>query len=211
MPWGGVTRTRGHAQLDFSVHDGDFYVAGGYAMLNGKNVASNREYEFGVGGTYPIWRNATDELRLGLDTVYFGYNKNLRFFTLGQGGYFSPQSYLAALFPLKYTSKHDDLTWSLSASLGYQTYSEKSSAIFPNNPPLQNVLQTTASTSATEVATSYPSRTASGLVGGAGASIEYRISNSLVLGGQASYQHAGDWSETIGRFYGRYIFDGGVW
>ena len=28
---------------------------------------------------------------------------------------------------------------------------------------------------------------------------------------KASYQHAGDWSETIGRLYARYIFDGDVW
>ena len=105
IPWGGVTRTRGHAQLEYSLREANLYAGGGYAVLDGKNVASNHEYEFGAGGTYPIWRNATDELRLGLDTVYFAYDKNLRFFTLGQGGYFSPQSYLAALFPLKYTSK----------------------------------------------------------------------------------------------------------
>jgi cellulose synthase operon protein C len=64
--WGGVTRTRGHAQLEFSVQDANFYVGGGYAVLEGKNVESNREYEFGTGGTYPIWRDSTDELRLVL-------------------------------------------------------------------------------------------------------------------------------------------------
>jgi tetratricopeptide (TPR) repeat protein len=211
IPWGGVTRTRGHAQLEFSVQDTNFYVGGGYAVLDGKNVESNREYEFGAGGTYPIWRNATDELRLGVDVVYFGYDQNLRFFTLGQGGYFSPQSYLATLFPLKYTSKHDDLTWSVGGSAGYQTYNEKSSPVFPNNQGLQSELVSSALTSSTPIVTAYPSRSASGIVGGASGSFEYRASDTIALGSQASYQHAGDWSETIGRLYVRYIFDGGSW
>jgi cellulose synthase operon protein C len=210
-PWGGVTRTRGHAQLEFSVQDANFYVGGGYAVLNGKNVESNREYEFGTGGTYPIWRNTTDELRLGVDVVYFGYDQNLRFFTLGQGGYFSPQSYLATLFPLKYTSKHDDLTWSVGGSAGYQTYNEKSSPVFPNSQGLQSALVSSALTSSTPIVTAYPSRSASGIVGGASGSFEYRASDTIALGGQTSYQHAGDWSETIGRLYVRYIFDGGSW
>ena len=210
-PWGGVTRTRGHAQLEFSLGDTNFYAGGGYATLNGENVASNTEYELGAGGTYRVWRNATDEMRLGSDIVYFSYNKNLDFFTLGQGGYFSPQSYFAMLFPLKYTSKHDDLTWSIGGSLGYQTYNEKSSPVFPNNSQLQNALMTMASTSPTAVLTSYPSSTSSGPVGGLEGSIEYRVNNSFSIGGQASYQHAGNWSETIGRLYGRYIFGGGTW
>jgi cellulose synthase operon protein C len=211
VAWGGVTRTRGHAQWEFSVHDANFYAGGGYAELNGENVASNSEHEFGAGGTYPIWRNGTDEVRLGIDTVYFGYDKNLRFFTLGQGGYFSPQSYFATLFPLKYSSKHDDLTWSIGGSVGYQTYNEKASEVFPNNPSLQSALVASAATSATAVQTFHPGTSASGLVGGATGSLEYRVNNSLALGGQASYQHAGDWSETIGRLYARYIFDGDTW
>jgi cellulose synthase operon protein C len=210
-PWGGVVRTRVHAQLEFSLRNANFYVGGGYAVLNGQNVASNSEHEFGAGGSVPIWRNTTDEVRIGLDTVYFGYNQNLDFFTLGQGGYFSPQSYVAALFPLKYTSKHGDLTWSIGGSLGYQTYSEKSSAVFPNNPSLQNALLTLAATSPTVVLTSYPSSTASGPVGGLTGSTEYHVNNSFVIGGEGSYQHTGNWSEAIGRVYGRYIFNGGSW
>jgi Tfp pilus assembly protein PilF len=211
--WGGITRTRGHAQLELTAGDANFYAGGGYAVLDGENVASNREYEAGVGGSYPIWRNATDQLRLGVDTVYFGYDKNLRFFTLGQGGYFSPQSYFAALLPLRYSAKHNDLTWSIGGSVGYQNYNEKSSPIFPDNPSLQSSLLTLASTTAgaTPIQTAYPGRTASGPVGGLEGSIEYHINNSFFLGGQASYQHAGDWSETIGRLYARYIFDGGTW
>ena len=209
IPWGGVTRSRAHAQLEFSLRDVNIYAGGGYSVLDGENVVSNQEYEFGTGGSYPVWRDKNDELRLGLDVVYFGYERNLDFFTLGNGGYFSPQSYFATLIPLKYTVKSNDLTWSIGGSLGYQTYDERSSLVFPNNPAYQSALVAEAALVPTPLQTTLPGQSASGPVGGAQGAVEYHVTDSFVLGGQASYQHAGNWSETIGRLYGRYIFDGG--
>jgi hypothetical protein len=49
------------------------------------------------------------------------------------------------------------------------------------------------------------------VVGGAQGSVQYHLNDVFVLGAQASYQHAGNWRETIGRLYGRYIFGGGTW
>jgi Tfp pilus assembly protein PilF len=209
ISWGGVTRTRGHGQLEVAVGAANLYVGGGYAAVDGTNVTSNQEYEAGAGGSYPIWRDQTDELRLGMDIVYFGYSKNLDFFTLGQGGYFSPQSYFATLLPLTYTSKHDDLTWSFGGALGYQVYNEDASPVFPNNPELQNSLVVLAANSAAPILTSYPGANASGVVGNVHGTIEYHFNNFFSIGGQASYQHAGNWSEAIGRMFARYIFDGG--
>jgi tetratricopeptide (TPR) repeat protein len=211
IAWGGVTRSRGHAQLEFSLREANFYAGGGYAVLDGENVVSNREYDLGAGGSYPVWRGQDDEVRVGLDIVYFGYDKNTDFFTLGQGGYFSPQSYFATLIPVKYTVKTDELTWSIGGSLGYQTYNEHSSVVFPTNPAFQSALVAEAATLPTALLTSFPGQSASGVVGGAEGSVEYRVNGSFFVGGQATYQHAGNWSETIGRLYGRYIFGGGTW
>jgi thioredoxin-like negative regulator of GroEL len=211
LSWGAVTRSRAHAQLEFSLHDANIYAGGGYSILDGENVESNREYEFGAGGSYPVWRGKDDELRLGLDVVYFGYKNNTDFFTYGQGGYFSPQSYFATLIPLKYTVKSNDLTWSIGGSLGYQTYNEHSSVVFPTNTVFQNALVAEAALVPTPIQTVLPGQSASGIVGGAQGSVEYNVNSSFVLGAQGSYQHAGNWSESIGRLYGRYIFDGGTW
>ena len=50
--WGGVTRTRGHAQLEYGGTDGlNLYGGGGYAGLDGDHVASNQEWEAGLGGS----------------------------------------------------------------------------------------------------------------------------------------------------------------
>jgi cellulose synthase operon protein C len=208
--WGGVTRARGHAQLEMSVGEGgNAYAGGGYAVLNGFNVESNSEYELGAGGSFPIWKgDSNNEVRLGLDLVYFAYDKNLRFFSLGQGGYFSPQSYFATLFPVRYTARSDNLDWSIGGSIGYQVYNENSSLVFPDNPALQSQLVALAATTP-GLLTSYPSHSASGLVGGAQSSLDYRVSDNFRIGGRASFQHAGNWSETIGTVFARYIFTGG--
>jgi tetratricopeptide (TPR) repeat protein len=207
IPWGGITRTRGHAQLELSVQNTNFYAGGGYATLNGENVASNTEYELGAGGSARIWEGHGDELRVGLDLVYFAYEKNLRFFSLGQGGYFSPQSYVATLIPVHYTSRSDNLTWSIGGSVGYQTYQEHASPVFPNDPGLQVALEATAAGNS-NLLTVNPGDSASGLVGNAEGSVEYRLSDAFRVGGRASYQHAGNWSEAIGTLFARYMFMG---
>ena len=108
---------------------------------------------------------------------------------------------------MHYSSKSDNFIWSIGGSIGYQTYNEHSSPLFPNNPDLQNAVLTS---SARTIPAFYPGRTASGLVGGADASVEYEASNVFRLGGRASYQHAGDWSEAKGTLFARYIFSGGM-
>ena len=180
IAWGGVTRTRGHAQLELSLQEANFYVGGGYAALDGENVTSNREYELGAGGSYPIWRGQNDDIRLGLDIVYFSYDKNTDFFTLGQGGYFSPQSFFATLLPVKYSIKTDELTWSIGGSVGYQTYDEHSSLVFPNDPSLQSALMAEAAAVTTPLSTSFPGQSSSGLVGGVQGSVEYRVNDFLL-------------------------------
>ncbi len=207
--WGGVTRTRGHAQIEFSAGKANFYAGGGYSSLTGVNVASNQEYEFGAGGSYSVWRSGSDEVRVGLDLVDFGYQKNLRHFTLGQGGYFSPQSYFAALVPVRYTGKTEEWTWSLGGAVGYQTYNEHNSNVFPNNNGLQLALDAAATGNPT-INIVYPGQDASGIVGNATGSAEYIVDPNFRLGGRASYQHAGNWSEAIGMLYARYIFNGGI-
>jgi hypothetical protein len=156
---------------------------------------------------YPVYRTLTDEIKLGLDLVYFGYANNLRYFTLGQGGYFSPQSYFAALFPVQYKYTSERLTWGVGGSVGFQSYNEHSSPVFPNNAYLQNQLVSQAAYTPGLV-TMYPSSNSTGIVGGANAQFEYKLDSGLRLGGRATYQRAGDWNEIMAMLYARYVFSG---
>ncbi len=204
--WGGVTRTAGHTQLELTAGEANFYAGGGFATLQGINVQTNQEIEMGAGGGYPVWRSGGEEVRLGLDLVYFGYSKNLRYFSLGQGGYFSPQSYFAALVPISYSSKGEVWNWSVGGAIGYQTYHENASPVFPNNPTLQATLVEQGG--GPTGLTMYPSSNSSGISGTAQAKVEYRVNPALQLGAGAAYQHAGNWSQFVGTLYARYIFNG---
>lgn len=82
--WGGVVRNHGHAQLELANRDAVIYVGGGFASITGTHVSNNTEVEGGVGGSISVWHKGDDQVRVGVDLTYFGYDKNLRYFTLGQ-------------------------------------------------------------------------------------------------------------------------------
>jgi hypothetical protein len=206
VTFGGVVRNRAHSQLELSAGLANFYAGGGYNQLTGQNVKTNAETELGAGGSYPIYRSAGSELRIGLDLVYFSYADNLRYFTLGQGGYFSPQSYFAALIPVNFTQKLEALTWSIGGSVGGQSYTEHDSPVFPNNPGLQARLIALAATNPS-IATTYPGKTQTGVIGNAHGTVEYQASPSLRLGGLLRYDRAGDWNELAATVFARYIFN----
>jgi Tfp pilus assembly protein PilF len=210
--WGGVTRNHGRANLEFSAGRANFYVGGGGAELGGSHVANNTEAEAGAGGSFPVYATATQAVRLGLDLVYFSYQKNLRFFTLGQGGYFSPQSFYAAMIPVNYKEQVDeDLSYEVGGSLGFESYRENASPYYPLDPGFQAQLvaqQANPATAVPGVVATYASRGQSGIAGTAHASADYRVTPSLHVGGKVTYQYSPNFNETTALVYARYLFNG---
>jgi tetratricopeptide (TPR) repeat protein len=205
--WGGVVRNQAKIALEFSAGPADFYVNGGGGQVTGKHVTSNTDVTVGAGGSYPVYRQGDDEVRVGVDLLYLSYAKNLRFFTLGQGGYFSPQSYVSALIPVNFRSKIDeDTSYEVGAAVGYQTFSEKTSNYYPDDPSLQ--AQLNAATNFSGLSKTYPSRSQSGIAGNVHGKFDYRVSTNLHIGGQASYQHSGSFDEAVAGVYAKYLFNG---
>lgn len=209
--WGGVTRSGGHANLEFDLGGGvNAYAGGGGQYLKGSNVQDNTEIDAGAGGSFRLMRTETGDVRVGTDLVYFGYKNNLRFFTLGQGGYFSPQSYFAALFPITYKAKpNPDLTYEVSFAPGLQIYHENASRVYPTRSDLQSQLESmVAAGNIDGLISSYPSRSESGFSGKARGAFDYRINRNVHVGGELAYQHAGNFDEATGMLFVRYIFSG---
>ena len=205
--WGGVTRNRGHIQLEGTVGTVNYYAGAGGDVLVGNNVASNTEAAAGAGFSLPVWTTATQEVRVGTDLVYFGFDKNLGNFTFGNGGYFSPQQFIAALFPVTYREQvTPDLSYSVGGSVGVQSFRAKSSPIFPNNPASQSELNQLATTN-----TAIPIRISgfheTGVAGGAHADIDYRVTNNLHIGAKAGFDRSGNFTEGTGLVYARYVFN----
>src|SRR5439155_1688659 len=82
-------------------------------------------------------------LSLGINLTGMHYQKNLSFFSLGQGGYFSPQEYGLASIPISWFSRHKRFEYEIRASLGAQYFSQERSPFFPTR--INAVLPATAS------------------------------------------------------------------
>ena len=205
--WGGVVRNRGKLEVDITSGNANFYIGGAGGNVTGRHVETNTEMDFGMGGSAPIYKQGDDEIRAGVDLTYISYTKNLRFFTLGQGGYFSPQSYVSALIPFTYRTKvDDDLTYEFGVAIGAQTFSEKSSPLYPSDPALQTQLDNGASWSGLNKR--YPARSQSGFAGNMHGKLDYRVSPGLSIGAQLAYQHSGSFDEAAGTVFARYVFNG---
>ncbi len=197
--WGQVVRTGGRAQVELPIGPGFAYVGGGYSVFEGNNVASNNRIEGGAGFSYPVIRGPDGELSIGTDLVYFGYDQNLRNFTLGQGGYYSPQSYWALNVPIDYRGRMGDLRYRVGATAGYAVWRESSSNVFPNNPTLQSQLQAQVSALGGPTSTlfaAFPAQSKQNFVGGLRADADYALTPRVDLNAAFRYNLSADWNET---------------
>jgi Tfp pilus assembly protein PilF len=202
--FGGVLRDRINGQVTLQTGAGYVYIGGGGDQLKGKHVEQNNEIEFGAGGAYPFYKTDISTATAGINVTYFSYSKNLRYFTLGQGGYFSPQSYFAVTVPLDYKETDGNLSWEVGGTAGVQSYTENSSPYYPEDPGLQAQLVAAAATS-TYLQSYYPGDSNNGIVGGANGSFEYRLNNQFVIGGKLNYQRTANWNDTQAVLYARYL------
>jgi hypothetical protein len=206
--WGGVTRTGGHVQLEANIGKMDMYVAAGGAALGGTHVQSNTMLSVQTGAFLPVWGTFDRGLRTGLNLSYLQYANNVSNFTLGQGGYFSPQSYISAIVPLIYHDKIDTkFSYELSVGLGVQNYREKASDYYPIDPQLQAAL-TSRIAGIPGLSATYPATKLTGFAGSAGASLDYSLTPSFQISAQLKYQHVGTYEEAIGMLVGKYLFNG---
>ncbi|MBE9605799.1 BCSC C-terminal domain-containing protein [Acetobacteraceae bacterium H6797] len=198
--WGGVMRTSFRGQLELQTGKTTWYAGGSWSMLRGQNVASNTGREIGVGFNHNLIKTDDQDLILGLDLRYAAFDKNLRYYTYGQGGYFSPQSSLAAVGSLQWRQRWGDWETKLGGSLGVQRFRESSSPYFPTDAAMQAALEASGETS------SYAGQEKTAVVAGLNAAIEYDLTQQLTLGLSGRYIKSGVWNEGAGLLYARYRF-----
>lgn len=206
--WGGVTASG--FRLKGAFEDDGFGVYGGAAfkVLAGQNVASNNMSELGGGVYWKLVQNLDDEVTAGVNLTTMHYQKNLRYFTLGQGGYFSPQTYVGLSLPFDYKGHSKRMTYQLGGSVGIQYFSEVSSAYFPNNAVMQTSLQNRAlANPALALMTYYPAQSTAGLGYRLYGGFEYQAQPRITLGGLFSLDNARNYTQGLGMAYLRYWFE----
>jgi cellulose synthase (UDP-forming)/cellulose synthase operon protein B len=129
--WGGVVSNSASLQLAHNDGGSGQYLSATGALLRGHNVINNWEAEAAAGAYWTVATASQGSLTLGLSATGMHYDKNSNFFTLGHGGYFSPQQYAVASVPISWSGRQPHVTFEITASAGYQYIVEDAAPYYP--------------------------------------------------------------------------------
>lgn len=199
--WGGVRATgislsasydRGEANgvwADLSAH-----------QYTGQNVEDNQRERLMAGYYHKIINEDNRRVTIGLSTLLMSYQKDLSGYSLGQGGYYSPQQYASLAVPMSYRQRTENWSWEVEGSVSISH--SKSDDV--KRYPLQGLIpDTLPDKSAVESGSS-----SSGVGYTLRAIIERRLDSHWTVGAGIDIQQAKDYTPSHGLVYLRYSFAG---
>jgi cellulose synthase operon protein C len=195
--WGGLISNGGNIRYAKGDENSGYYITVGGQYISGFHVPTNNRFE---GDTGAYWRvlNAPAMGNLSLGVNFFGmhYAKNLRYFTYGQGGYFSPEAYFLASVPISWNGHSgQNLHYSLTGSMGGQAFQEDSSPFFPLDTALEAGVNNAA----------YPARSSVGGNYDIHGEAAYRLTDHWFLGGFLSVNNSRDYNSQTAGFFVRFL------
>jgi predicted Zn-dependent protease len=130
--FGGVVGNRFGVGGNWGTARRGLYMSGGYQTITGQQVQSNRRFDGGGGVYYQILSLKQGSLTTGLNLFMMSYERNLRYYTIGHGGYFSPQMFYLVNVPVQWTGVYQRrFEYSVNLSLGSQSFREDAAPYFP--------------------------------------------------------------------------------
>jgi hypothetical protein len=103
--WGGVTESGAAARVGHYTADHSLSLSIRLTDLDGLGVISNRRLAARLAGDHTVATWFGGPLSFGGALSFDAYDRNLLGYTLGSGGYFSPQSYTALALPLEWSRR----------------------------------------------------------------------------------------------------------
>ncbi len=170
--WGGVVRDR--AYLGGRVGDDTFSLYGAVASANvdGHRVDSNTEWRADAGFLHRAISGQGWVARVGGTVEALGFSANRSHFTLGHGGYFSPEKFLSVGPVFEVEGRHDERSFRIEGGVAWQEVREESSDYFPADAALQ----------AGSGDPRYPGDARDGIGLRLAASMEWRVTSRAVAG-----------------------------
>jgi hypothetical protein len=202
--WGGVTSTGGRVSAGLDYDDYGFYGNAGWHSINGHNVASNSRVSATAGSYMHLIREANRQLTAGLNLTAMSYDKNLGYYTYGQGGYFSPQTFISASVPLTWSARDGRLSYSVRGSLGIQHIKQDASPYYVD-AARQSAAETAAA--ANNGTATYSGQSKTGLGYGVSAAAEYQVTPNAFVGGYVGMDNSRDYRQFAGGLYLRYALE----
>lgn len=202
--WGAITKTGAKVGIGFD--DGFVGMYGNLAgySYRGSNVDNNTAFDIALGGYLRPIKDKQHELQTGVHVSFEAFDKNLGHYSLGHGGYFSPQDYVAIALPIKYSETHDNYKFSINFAPGFQSFTEDSAAYFPDDSELQSILDVLARLDLVNESV-YSANSKTGFGMSLNAEGEYEFSSSFTLGGKLGFDSFGNYQETTAQLYLKYL------
>ena len=196
--WGGVVSDAGELQIASGDATQGWYIQGGGQYLTGVHVPDNTRVDGDAGAYWAVWHDpAYGSLTAGVNFFGMHYQKNQRYFTYGQGGYFSPSAYLLGSVPVTFAGHYGPrFHYQVTGSLGVQAFSEDSAAYFPLDLATQIAEGNPYYTQRTSVSANYNFESEA----------SYAIADRWFVGGFLDANNARDYASDKGGFFVRYLF-----
>jgi len=198
--WGQVMRSTVGGGLSYDNQATGLYADVSASRYDGRHVAENDSWEMNIGGYIRPYQSRTAEFQIGANLNHQAYDNNQNLFTLGHGGYFSPQQFTSVSLPMKMRVDRKSWNFELRAAPGYQTYREDATDVFPLDADLQGTLESLAAIDRS-IKTRFPARSESGFGIAGSVSAEYQTSWATTVGGALSFDTFGDYDEAKARLY----------
>ena len=75
-----------------------------------------------TGYYYKVINENNRRVTVGLNNMIWHYDKDLSGYTLGQGGYYSPQEYLSFAVPVTWRQRTENWSWELGGSVSWSPF-----------------------------------------------------------------------------------------
>lgn len=196
--WGGVIANSFELQFGQSMANSGYYISAGGQYITGKHVETNHRIDGDAGAYWRVWDVPNrGHLTLGVNLFGMHYAHDLRHFTYGQGGYFSPQAYMLANIPFTWDG-HYGWKWhyKVVGAFGIQGFQEARSLYYPIDPALE----------AKSHYLTYAAQTIVGSNYNLNAEASYHINESWYVGGFTAFNNTRDYNNQTVGFFVRYLF-----
>lgn len=201
--WGGARRNGVTGLIYTPLPKDSAFV--GIARINsitGKELPSNRELNLQLIYSRAVYQDENQSLEIGLSGFFWKFQRNMRLYTFGQGGYYSPQDFKSYSLPVTWTGSQDNWSWRLQGTIGESRSKENPTDLYPDQPVIRQQVQAAGNDIIDE----------GGFGGGDSYGITYalerRLSNQFVIGLRGKIDRSEGYNPDSLSFYLRYYFDG---
>jgi hypothetical protein len=198
--WGGILSNGISAHIGYSSGRFSVFADPGYYHLTGMNVLTNTEFELRTGLHYDLIQREDMLLSGGLTFTNWRYRENLRYYTFGHGGYYSPQTYYSLTIPVRWTGRSDSWSYMLNGSVSASVSHEKNMPFYPTDA----ALQTLGNANGTAY---YSGGDGHGTGYSLGGSLEKLLTSHLLVGGRIEIDRSDYYTPNFAILYLRYQFD----